>query len=101
MTYEPGLDRHEWTTEFAQIEEEMRDDPFDALPALTALVERMLLKRGYELEPRFDEGGIVREFADAKEVAARAEQADPGDVGTALEKLVQIYRFVDDELRAP
>jgi len=30
MTLEPGLDRHEWSTEFAQIEEDMHDDPFDA-----------------------------------------------------------------------
>jgi hypothetical protein len=28
MTSEPGLDRHEWSTEFAQLEEDMHDDPF-------------------------------------------------------------------------
>jgi hypothetical protein len=93
MTLEPGLDRHEWTTEFAQIEEGMHDDPFGALPALTELVERMLLQRGYELVPERDDGGIVHEFLDAKAIAAEGEQAAPGDVALALEKLVAIYQF--------
>lgn len=101
MTSEPGLDRHEWSTEFAQIEEDMRDDPFDALPVLTELVERMLVERGFELQPERDEGGIVHEFADAKAISAQGEQADPGDVAMALEKLVSIYQFVDEERRAP
>jgi len=101
MTLEPGLDRHEWATEFAQIEEDMRDDPFDALPALTELVRRMLTERGYELRPQLDEGGIVHEFADAKAVSERGADADPGDVALALEKLVGIYEFVDEERRAP
>lgn len=101
MTSEPGLDRHEWSTEFAQLEEDMHDDPFGALPVLTELVERMLRERGYELEPKLDDNGIVREFADAKEIAAQREQADPGDVAMALQKLVSIYEYVDGERRAP
>jgi hypothetical protein len=101
MTSEPGLDRHEWSTEFAQIEEDMHDDPFDAVPVLTELVERMLRERGYELEPELDGDGIVREFGDAKTIAAQGGQADPGDVALALEKLVSIYRYLDEERRAP
>jgi len=101
MTLEPGLDRHEWSTEFAQIEEGMRDDPFDALPVLAELVERMLVERGFELRPELDDGGTVHEFLDAKAIAAQGEQAEPGDVGHALEKLVAIYRFLDEERRAP
>jgi hypothetical protein len=101
MTLEPGLDRHEWETEFAQLEEGMRDDPFDALPALVELVERMLVERGFELEPARNESGIVHEFLDAKAVAAEAEQADPGDVAAALEKLVGVYRFLAEERRLP
>ncbi len=101
MSSEPGLDRHEWSTEFAQLEEDMRDDPFDALPALTELVQRMLTELGYELEPALDEGGIVHEFADAKAISEQGADADPGDVAMALEKLVEIYRFVDEERRAP
>jgi|SRR5436190_1035691 hypothetical protein len=101
MTLEPGLDRHEWATEFAQIEEGMHDDPVDSLPALAELVERMLLERGYELQVERDEGGIIHEFADAKAISAQGAEADPGDVAMALEKLVAIYQFVDEERRAP
>jgi hypothetical protein len=101
MTSEPGLDRHEWSTEFAQIEEDMHDDPGGALPALTELVERMLRERGFELTPELDQDGMVREFADAKAVAAAGEQADPGDVALALQKLVSIYEYVDGERRTP
>jgi hypothetical protein len=98
---DPGLDRHEWSTEFAQIEEEMRDDPFDALPVLTELVERMLTERGYELNPELDDDGIVREFADAKATSEQGAGADPGDVALALQKLVGVYEFLDDQRRAP
>jgi len=101
MSAEPGLDRHEWSTEFAQLEEDMRDDPFNALPVLTELVQRMLVERGYGLDPALDDGGIVHEFVDAKAISEQGEQAEPGDVALALEKLVEIYRFVDDERRAP
>lgn len=101
MSAEPGLDRHEWSTEFAQVEEDMRDDPFGALPVLTELVQRMFVERGYELKPQFDEGGIVHEFADAKAISEHGADADPGDVAMALEKLVEIYRFLDEERRAP
>jgi hypothetical protein len=79
----------------------MHDDPFGSLPVLTELVERMLRERGYDLQPELDEDGIVREFADAKEIAGQREQADPGDVAMALQKLVSIYQYVADERRAP
>jgi hypothetical protein len=101
MTLDPGLDRHEWATEFAQIEEGMHDDPFDALPALAELVERMLRERGFELSPERDEGGVVHEFLDAKTISEQGENADPGDVADALQKLVEIYRYLDEERRAP
>jgi hypothetical protein len=61
----------------------------------------MLRERGYELQPELDDDGIVREFADAKEIAGQREQADPGDVAMALQKLVSIYQYVADERRAP
>jgi hypothetical protein len=98
---DPGLDRHEWSTEFAQIEEGMHDDPFDALPALTELVQRMLTERGYELNPELDNDGTVREFADAKEISEQGLDADPGDVALALQKLVGVYEYLDDQRRAP
>jgi hypothetical protein len=102
MTLDPGLDRHEWETEFAQIEEDLHEAPAEALPELSGLVERMLVERGFELQPEsLDETGLVPEFLAAKEVAAQAEDADPGDVADAIEKLLPIYRYLDEERRAP
>ena len=102
MTLEPGLDRHEWETEFAQIEEDLHESPLDALPELTGLVERMMLERGYELlQESRDESGFVAEFLAAKAIAAQRDEAGPGDVADAVEKLLAIYEFLDTERRAP
>ena len=43
----------------------------------------------------------MHEFLDAKAIAALGEQADPGDIALALEKLVAIYQFLDEERRPP
>jgi hypothetical protein len=45
---EPGLDRHEWESEMAQLEEDLRTSPVDALLQLVDLVGRMLAERGYD-----------------------------------------------------
>jgi hypothetical protein len=86
---EPGLDRHEWETEFASIEEELHDDPQGALPELADLVERMLEERHVE---EGDE--LIAEFRSARETALRSErgEADAGDVGAAVEGLRSVYR---------
>ena len=43
-----GDDRHAWETEYALLEESLRAEPFEALPELLDLVERMLDAAGYE-----------------------------------------------------
>lgn len=102
MTIDPGLDRHEWETEFSQLEPDLHDAPIEALPDFADLVERMLLARGYALEPESrDETGPVPEFLAARTVATRGDQADPGDVADAVEKLQSLYDFLSDEGRAP
>lgn len=102
MTLEPGLDRHEWETEFAQLEPELHEAPLEALPELAALVERMLVERGYELEPETrDETGLVPEFLAARAIAEQGHEADPGDVADAVQKLRSVYDFVASERRAP
>jgi hypothetical protein len=81
---EPGLDRHEWETELASLEEDLRDDPQAALPQLADLVERMLAERGVE-----ERDELADEFRAARETADRCErgEADAGDVGAAVESL--------------
>ena len=43
---EPGLDLHEWESEWASLEEEMGDSPETALPYVHELITRMLRERG-------------------------------------------------------
>jgi hypothetical protein len=99
---EPGLDRHEWETEWQALEPLVKDSPEEALPELDALVERMLREEGYPLggEPVDDEGidpEVLSSFEVAHEIAGRVdadETVDPGDVGHA----VSLYREVYERL---
>jgi hypothetical protein len=86
---EPGLDRHEWETEFASIEEGLHDDPQGALHDFVDLVGRMLEERSVE---EGDE--LMAEFRSARETAERCQlgQADAGDVGAAIEGLRSVYQ---------
>ena len=107
-TPEPGLDRHEWESELASIEDDLRDSPTETLPELTRLVERMLEERGYDLDDPVaregEEREIVTEFLAAREVADRVdrgEDVDPGDVAGAIEGLVSLFQYVLVELESP
>jgi hypothetical protein len=97
-TPEPGLDRHEWETEYASLEEELRDDPQAGLPELADLVERMLEERSVE---EGDE--LMGEFRSARETAERCErgEADAGDVGAAIENLRSVYTTLILERSTP
>ena len=45
MAHEPGLDVHEWESEWASLEDEIADSPEGALPAIHHLITRMLSQR--------------------------------------------------------
>ena len=100
--YDPGLDRHEWESELQALEDDLRDDPADALPELEGLVTRMLEESGYELtDPVAGEGDereVVAEYLAAREITEAAErnseQLSPGDVAAAING----YRAVFDYL---
>ena len=107
---DPGLDRHEWESEWATLEPLVVDSPEEALPELDGLVGRMLAERGYPLEEEAEpespvaEEGIDPEvhaaFRVAREITRqvdRGENVDPGDVGQA----VQLYRELYEHLLAP
>lgn len=99
---EPGLNRHEWETLLAGLEDDLRDDPFAALPELADLVERMLTETGYDVaDPVAREGEereVVAEYVAAREVADLVELGDdgvsPGDVGSAIEGLRSLADYV-------
>jgi hypothetical protein len=101
---EPGLDLHEWETEWAQLEEAMEESPVETLPEVHALVTRMLREREVPLdeitEPPGEEGEMVSAYRAAAEMTRLVQQDAPGvslgDVAAALEN----YRLVYDTLIA-
>ena len=95
---EPGLDRHEWESEWSDLEERLRDDPGDALFELDDLVARMLESRGLPLREREGqtdtEPETVREFTEARritELVGAGEEVDPGDIAHAVNSYRELY----------
>src|SRR5918992_5118870 len=100
---EPGLDRHAWESEWASVEETAADDPGGALSQYAAIVERMLVERGYRVDdPIAASGGepeIVATYTSAREVAERAElgEASRPDVEAALEDVRAVFETLTTE----
>jgi len=60
LVQEPGLDEHEWVTEWEQIEPELRESPTEALSEADDLVGRMMEARGFPLSEQDIHEGVVR-----------------------------------------
>jgi hypothetical protein len=100
---DPGLDRHEWESEWHALEADLEDSPREALPELGDLIERMLLEHGFPINDEVADDGIepdiLVEFRSAREVAQRVERGedvDPGDIGGAIENFRDIYRQLSE-----
>ena len=59
MASEPGLDLHEWQSEWASLEDDFADSPETALPSVHDLITRMLTDRAI-----LDENLVAREGAE-------------------------------------
>jgi hypothetical protein len=102
MSYEPGLDRHEWESEMQALEDQLGENPAEALPELDRLLERMLEETGYDLADSVaregDDREVVAEFLAAREITQLAErdQGDigPGDVGAAINGYRAVYDYL-------
>ncbi len=100
---DPGLDRHQWETEWEGLQEQLEDAPADTLPELAGLIERMLAARDFPIDDEVADEGvepeILVEFRSAREIARRVDRGDdvdPGDVGEAIHNLRDIYeRLID------
>ena len=99
---EPGLDRHEWESEMQALEEQLSENPAEALPELDTLLARMLEETGYAPDDPVvvdgEEREVVSEFLAAREITRAAERGaddiSPGDVAAAIHG----YRAVFDRL---
>jgi hypothetical protein len=100
--YDPGLDRHEWESEMQALEDQLGENPAEALPELDGLVGRMLDETGYDLgDPVVrdgDEREVVAEFLAAREITQLAERGDdgvgPGDVAAAINGYRAVYDYI-------
>jgi hypothetical protein len=98
---EPGLDRHEWETEWQGLEPLVVDAPAEALPEVDRLIERMLVEQGYpttEAEAQdAPEPGVVAEFLEARRITnlvEAGEAVDPGDIGAAITGYRNLYELL-------
>jgi hypothetical protein len=104
---EPGLDLHEWESQWAQLQEDAADSPEEALPEIVRLVGEMLADRGFDLENPVvveDESrDIVADFLAAREIARAAEttKLEQEDLQTALEDLTEIHDYLVEDRASP
>jgi len=106
---EPGLDRHEWESEWASLEEELEDSPAHVLPQLDDLVGRMLDERGYAIEDPVvregDDRDVIADFLAAREItrllADDPDAVSPGDVAATVNGYRSVYEFLLEERRIP
>ena len=102
---DPGLDRHQFETEWQALEPLVEDSPGEALPELADLVERMLAEMRIPIDdPVADDGlepELVRDFRAGRETANRIERGEdvpPGDVGDAIHAFRRIYESLIAQL---
>ena len=105
---EPGLDLHEWETEWQALESLVEDSPREALGELDDLVERILEARGFApndpVASAGDEPEILANFRAAREITLGSERGDdisPGDVAQAIEDYRLVYETVTGQRAAP
>jgi hypothetical protein len=100
---EPGLDMHEWESQWQQLEEDLEATPAETLPEVDRLIAEMLEGRGYDLnDPVVREGEgreIVAEYQAAREITRAVDQGK--DVEAAdIQEAVEHYRALHDYLIA-
>jgi hypothetical protein len=106
---EPGLDRHEWESEWQALEEQLADAPAETLPELDGLVARMLEARGFAIaDPvasKGDDPEVVAEFRAARETTRLLDESpddvSPGDVAAAVNGYRSVYEYLIAEHGAP
>jgi hypothetical protein len=106
---EPGLDLHEWESQWQALEEQLEDSPADALPEVDQLVAEMLGARGYAIDDSVaregDDREIVAEFLAAREITRLLESdpdaVSPGDVGSAVNGYRAVFEYIVAERSSP
>ena len=100
---EPGIDKHEWETQWQGLEPLIADSPSESLPEVDELIASMMELRGFPLGERpgeeTAEPETVREFVEARRITRlveAGETVDPGDVGLAVQAYRNLYAYLSD-----
>jgi hypothetical protein len=98
---EPGIDRHQWESEWGVIDPLLRESATEALAEADDLVARMMEARGFPLEEREGEDATepetVREYVEAHRIMQQVdsgESYDPGDIALAVEAYRNLYAYL-------
>ncbi len=100
---DPGLDRHEWETQWQALAADLEDSPGETLPELGGLVERMLIERGLPIHDEVADDGIepdlLAQYRSARDITRRVdhgEDVDPAEIGQAIRNYREIYEQLID-----
>jgi len=96
----PGLDLHEWESQWASIGEGAEDDPDAALSQLADLVRKMLVESGHEVGDPVARSGeepeVIVTYLSARQTAERAEvgAASRAEVEIPLDDLRWVFETI-------
>jgi hypothetical protein len=105
---EPGLDRHEWESQWASLEDDFPADPADGLRQVHDLMTRALIERGILDDERVTVDGVEPELVEpwqaARDLVVRLDaglDVEDQDVREALESYRELFRTLLAERPAP
>jgi hypothetical protein len=98
---DPGLDRHDWESQWASLEEDLHDSPLETLPEVERLLAQMLDEAGFdpELPAQADEPEVLGAFRAGRALRLQAESdaGGPGDVAAAVNAFQSVYEALIDQ----
>ena len=107
VVVEPGLDQHDWESEWQLLEPLVRDSPAEALPELHDLIVRMLQERRFLDEDLVATEGadpeLLAEYVAGKDVVDRLERdetVDSGDIASVVGGYRSLYEYLASERAA-
>ena len=102
---DPGLDRHEWETEWEALQPALEDSPAETLSEMGDLIERMMIEQKIPIHDVVADDGIepeiVADYREARRITTLVERgADvpPGDIGAAVAAYRELYQRLITQL---
>jgi hypothetical protein len=103
---DPGIDRHDFASEWESVWQDVETDPRESLPELEDILRRMLERHGYVLDEddpaaQGDEIEILAPYESIRELAGvirDGDDVDAGDLAQAIADAVEIYEALIDRV---